>query len=168
MDLKKYIESGILEQYVLGLLSTEDRMAVEQNIEKYPEIKAELNQIEHALESYISIHQRPSPPGLEDRILEKIKDIDPDLPGPKGFSSEPPPQSGPPKWPLFLLAGVALLGLFLAGYSNSQNQEKTAQISSLQDELTTLKTDCDQKIRPLMICRSDSKSSEMPIVLLFR
>ena len=141
MDLKKYIESGILEQYVLGLLSAEDRVVVEQNIAKYPEIKAEVHQIEQNLESYISLHQKPPSPGLEGKILERIKNIDPNPPNPV----VEPPKPGPPKWPLFLLALAALAGLFFAGYSNAQNQQKAAEISSLQSELTRLTTDCDQK-----------------------
>jgi len=146
VDLKKYIESGILEQYVLGLLSVEDRMAVEQNIAKYPEIKTELDQIEQTFESYISLHQRPAPQGLEGRILEKIKNIDPDPPGSTGPSAQPnAPKSGPPKWSLFLLATVAAIGLLFAGYSNAQNQKKAAQVSSLEQELAVLKTDCDEK-----------------------
>ena len=141
MDLKKYIASGILEQYVLGLLSAEDRRTVEKDIARYPELKAEVHQIEQALESYISLHQRPVPPDLEGKVLEKIKNIDPNPPSSKDDSPKP----GLPKWPLFLLALAALSGLFFAGYSNSQNQKKAAQISSLQSELSTLQTDCDQK-----------------------
>jgi len=52
MDIQKYIQSGILEDYVLGLVSEKEALAIEQNIVQYPALKAELNQIEDALASY--------------------------------------------------------------------------------------------------------------------
>ena len=45
MDIKAYIESGILEQYVLGWLSEEERSQVEAIAQKYPEVRAELQEI---------------------------------------------------------------------------------------------------------------------------
>ena len=51
-ELKSYLESGILEQYVLGDLSNEEKLEVEQNALKYPEIKSEIIEIESALLNY--------------------------------------------------------------------------------------------------------------------
>ena len=38
MDIKKYIESGILENYVLGLVSDMEIQEVQQNLLQYPEL----------------------------------------------------------------------------------------------------------------------------------
>jgi anti-sigma-K factor RskA len=51
-DVKKFIESGILELYVLGNVSPVERREVEAMIQKHPAVKAELEEIEKALESY--------------------------------------------------------------------------------------------------------------------
>ena len=51
-DIKSYLESGILEQYVLGDLSNEEMLEVEQNSMIYPEIKSEIIEIESALLNY--------------------------------------------------------------------------------------------------------------------
>lgn len=51
-DVNKFIESGILELYVLGNVSPAERLEVEAMIQKYPVVKAELEEIEKALESY--------------------------------------------------------------------------------------------------------------------
>ena len=45
-DIKAYIESGILELYVLGDISTEEKLQVETMAAKHPAIKAELDEIE--------------------------------------------------------------------------------------------------------------------------
>ncbi len=51
-NLKSYLESGILEQYVLGDLSVEEKLDVEMNALQYPEVRKELEEIEQALMSY--------------------------------------------------------------------------------------------------------------------
>lgn len=45
-DIKAYIESGILELYVIGDLNPEERAGVESMAALYPEVKAELAEIE--------------------------------------------------------------------------------------------------------------------------
>ncbi|MFD0751020.1 anti-sigma factor domain-containing protein [Mucilaginibacter calamicampi] len=51
-DTKAYIESGILELYVLGDGNPEEREQVEQMAAAYPAVKTELRDIEAALELY--------------------------------------------------------------------------------------------------------------------
>ncbi|MCD8741153.1 anti-sigma factor [Mucilaginibacter roseus] len=51
-DISAYIESGILELYVLGDVTPDERQQVEAAAIKYPKIKAELDAIEKAMESY--------------------------------------------------------------------------------------------------------------------
>lgn len=69
---KAYIESGILELYVLGELSTQEQHEVEAMAAKYPEIKAEITAIELAMEKY-AMHNAIEPSAeLETIILGKI------------------------------------------------------------------------------------------------
>lgn len=51
-DISAYIESGILELYVLGDVTPDERQEVKAAAIKYPEIKAELDAIEKAMEDY--------------------------------------------------------------------------------------------------------------------
>ena len=51
-DLKIYLESGILEQYVLNDLSVEERFEVEKNARQFPQVKKEIEEIENALINY--------------------------------------------------------------------------------------------------------------------
>jgi anti-sigma-K factor RskA len=50
--IEAYIESGILELYVLGDISPEEKLQVEEMALKHREIKAEIAEIERALEAY--------------------------------------------------------------------------------------------------------------------
>lgn len=52
MDIKEYILSGILEQYVLGTISKEESLEVEQAAEMHPEIRKEIADISKAIEHY--------------------------------------------------------------------------------------------------------------------
>ncbi len=51
MDIKAYIESGVLELYIAGLLSEEENQEVYELSELHPEIKAEILAIENAIQS---------------------------------------------------------------------------------------------------------------------
>lgn len=51
-DIRVYIETGILELYVLGDVSPEERQQVEEMALKYPEVRAEIAEIESSLEIY--------------------------------------------------------------------------------------------------------------------
>ena len=51
-NLKAYIESGVLELYVLGDLSPEEALQVEEMASQNPEVSAEIAAIEQAMEQY--------------------------------------------------------------------------------------------------------------------
>jgi quercetin dioxygenase-like cupin family protein len=55
IDIQQYIESGILEEYCSGCLPEDEQQQVITYCNLYPQIKAELNAIEAALEHYASM-----------------------------------------------------------------------------------------------------------------
>jgi hypothetical protein len=71
-DIKAYIESGILELYVLGDLSPEEKIQVEGMASKYPEIKAEMAEIEGSLEAYALENAVEPSAGLRDKVLNSL------------------------------------------------------------------------------------------------
>ena len=72
-ELKTYIESGILELYVLNDLTTEEILEVEKMAAQYPEINAELEAIQSALQAYaISNSIQPSS-AVRERILDSLE-----------------------------------------------------------------------------------------------
>lgn len=52
MNIEEYINSGVLELYVLGETSHEENLVVESLSAEYPEIRAELDAIAQSLEAY--------------------------------------------------------------------------------------------------------------------
>ncbi|WP_158825519.1 anti-sigma factor [Mucilaginibacter lacusdianchii] len=71
-DIKAYIESGVLELYVLGDLSAEERADVEAMALKYPEVKAELQDIEQAAQLYADVHDIETGDDLRNRVLNSL------------------------------------------------------------------------------------------------
>jgi len=71
-DIKAYIESGILELYVLGDVSHAEKLQVEEMRSKHPAIKAELDEIEHSMELYAAENAVKPNDHLRDRILNSM------------------------------------------------------------------------------------------------
>jgi len=71
-DVKTYIETGILELYVLGDVSPAERLQVEEMIVKYPAIKAEVAEIEKAMEAYAFANAVAPSENQRDKVLNSI------------------------------------------------------------------------------------------------
>jgi hypothetical protein len=71
-DIKAYIESGILELYVLGDVTPEEKLQVEAMALKYPAIKAELDEIELSIELYAEENEVEPAAHLRNRVLGSI------------------------------------------------------------------------------------------------
>ena len=71
-DIRAYIETGILELYVLGDISPEEKLQVEEMAEKYPEIKAEIAEIEKALEAYALQNAVEPSNQLREQVLNSL------------------------------------------------------------------------------------------------
>ena len=52
MDKERFLESGLLEQYVLGLTSEEETREVERYAQAFPEIRAEIDLLRKAVRQY--------------------------------------------------------------------------------------------------------------------
>lgn len=53
MNIKDYISTGVLESYVLGDVSEQERSEIEKNLQRYPELREELRKIEDAQEALL-------------------------------------------------------------------------------------------------------------------
>lgn len=77
MDIKEYIESGILEAYVLGAVTDKERQEVECMSKIYEEIAAELKATAATMESFASIDEVQPPAHLKAAIMEEIAKSEP-------------------------------------------------------------------------------------------
>ncbi len=84
MNIKEYIESGILEAYALGALTEEERAGVEADIAMYPELAAELAAIEVAMHKLTDEQAVPPPAFMQEQIWNALD--------PGAATQAPPPQ----------------------------------------------------------------------------
>jgi len=71
-NLKAYIESGVLELYVLGDLSPEEALQVEEMAAQYKEVRDELTSIEEAMEQYAINNAIEPPKDIEQKLFDKL------------------------------------------------------------------------------------------------
>ncbi len=77
MDLSCIISSGDLELYVLGMLSSDDAYKIEQLAKLFPEIQAELEQIEDALLNAANEAEVAPSPAVKDALFSRLKALPP-------------------------------------------------------------------------------------------
>lgn len=72
MNIKEYIESGMLEAYVLGALTEDERIGVESDIALYPELATELAAIEETMLNLANEQAVPPPAFMQDQIWNAL------------------------------------------------------------------------------------------------
>ncbi len=76
MNIAEYIQTGILENYVLGLTTPDENREIEKLVSQHPEIRSEIESIEHALEEYARVYSVEPPSYLKKKILASVKGAD--------------------------------------------------------------------------------------------
>ncbi len=71
--IKIFLDSDLLEKYLLGTTTTEESLQVERYIAMHTEVRDTYNELQENLESYAKLHALKTPEGLKERILYKIR-----------------------------------------------------------------------------------------------
>ncbi|MCC6727432.1 MAG: anti-sigma factor [Saprospiraceae bacterium] len=158
MDLQSYITSGILELYVSGLATPEEAREVEQMAEQHPEVQAELDSIQKALEAYAGTHAVRPPAGLKEKVMQRLEAAPKSRPketasqkeptSTSQYSYEPRESSGSGSTNIASIAswilGLALLGSLVAIFLFWQDAERAkAKVQAAKDETEQLRKDCE-------------------------
>jgi len=140
MDVKEYIQSGILEEYNLGSLNDQEKREVECMSKIYPEIREALNAIEEDLESFARTYAKKPPASVRNQILAAVKKETPDqkvLQLSKDDKKEEvrsevvkSKSSASLTW----LAAAAILGFAFAVWQFYEGQNKAVEIATLRSE----------------------------------
>lgn len=69
MNKEKFLNSGLLEQYILGLTTAEENKIVRRYVDTFPEVRAELSTLKQAMDAYVAEHVAPSRPQVGDKPL---------------------------------------------------------------------------------------------------
>ena len=138
-EAKAYIESGILELYVLGQLSAPESNEVEEMANKYPEVKAEILAIELAMENYAQHHSIIPSAQLESQLFDTLglKNTEQTIAEPKIVSLYDTTNDGKvTKLRYALVACSILLAISLGALFSAHKELKDAnfQIASLSTD----------------------------------
>ena len=71
--IRIFLDSDILEKYLLGDTSVEEANQVERYIAMYPEVREAYNELQENLEAFAKLHALKAPEGLKEKILYKIR-----------------------------------------------------------------------------------------------
>ena len=71
--IRLFLESDLLENYLLGSVSQEEALQVERYISMYPEVRDTYLELQCNLEAFAKMHARKAPDGLQARILQTIR-----------------------------------------------------------------------------------------------
>ena len=126
LSLTDIRDSGLLELYVIGELAPTERAQVEEAVRSYPELKAELAEIEQALKHFAFAKTiTPDRKVLAASLVEINGGANPPIPPSKGGGSN---------FRAFLgVLAFALAGL--AGYFWFQSNQTEASLAAVQIEL---------------------------------
>jgi anti-sigma-K factor RskA len=69
MNIQEYIESGIIENYVLGATTAGESAEVERMALEYPDIQTEIEAIRTSLENYAIQYEKEPPAFLKEKIM---------------------------------------------------------------------------------------------------
>ena len=138
-EVKAYIESGILELYVLGQLTAQERTEVEAMATKYPAVRTEISAIELAMEAYALENAITPSAALGAKILAQFTqtEIEESEGTPKIIPLHPGVTDSRVRTLRFaLVACIALLVISVAALFSVYNQLDTAknQVASLSAE----------------------------------
>ncbi|AZQ57508.1 anti-sigma factor [Maribacter sp. MJ134] len=71
--IKAFLESDLLEKYLLGNTTEMETLRVEQYIAMYPEVRNTYNELQDNLETFAKLHAIKSPEGLKEKIVARIR-----------------------------------------------------------------------------------------------
>lgn len=145
MDIEAYKSSGILEQYLLGMLSEKEAREVEQIAQTFPEVKAELDAMEDALTQYALGKGIPMPDQLSARIAQRLETLDQEPP-----SGALQPNAGARGRNILPLMGTLLaLAIAAAIFFWFRNSQKDQELNQVQRDLQQFQVQCDEVQREL-------------------
>ena len=153
MNVTEYIASGILESYVMGATSDQERREVECLSSIYPEVRQELDQLSAALENYAFLHSVEPPASVKTRLLSQLDFKQPELGQPAQEEKEtiirPMPidvLAGGPTYRITWIAAasVGLLLLIFSFYLLSQLRSNQKTLSSTRSSNESLQAQLRQ------------------------
>ena len=141
MNVQEYISSGIVESYVLGLSSTEERSEFEKMCRQYPEVLQARIAFELSLEKQAMQNATEPPAELKQKIFDKISSSE------NVVRMSETPVRKMNRWKYAVAACIILLAGSL--YWNLTLQKKKKELSQQLNESNTRMAQLEQDINAL-------------------
>jgi anti-sigma-K factor RskA len=169
VNVKEYIQSGIVESYVMGLTTDAERQEFERICVDYPEVAAARDAFERSLEEQLLQDAVTPPAFLKERIFETLKPSVAEDGLQQQLEKTPVRRMNVWKWvaaaSLILLAGAA----FWAYTANEKYNDLAARQATMQqqlaeknNELAAMKEDARMLYKPGMKMVSLKGTDEAP------
>lgn len=71
--IREFLDSDLLEQYLLGTTTELESARVERYIAMYPEVRETYRELQDNLEAYARLHAVKAPEGLRERIMQSVR-----------------------------------------------------------------------------------------------
>ena len=71
--IKIFLDSDLLEKYLLGTTNEQESLQVERYITMYPEVRKTYDELQENLEVFAKLHAIKTPEGLKNKILARVK-----------------------------------------------------------------------------------------------
>jgi anti-sigma-K factor RskA len=147
VDINQYISSGIIERYVLGMLSAEEEAELLQLRSRHPALKAAIDAFEQQHEAQALRHGVNPPASVKQRLMDRLED---EFDSPMTTASPAPfnPSPTPPNVPVFRIpaawryaaAAMIMANLALSGWLWTRYRSLNNSYAQLQSEYAELKT----------------------------
>jgi anti-sigma-K factor RskA len=135
-DIKQFLESSLLEEYVLGIIDPAEVPKVEKFIRISPEVKSAYEGLQESMAMLAKKLAIPPPPGTKESILRKIDD--------SVISTQQPTMDYQKWWAI----AASLLAVVCSVWAISLSQQQASfqnEIKTLEDQYVVLKDQCNEK-----------------------
>lgn len=175
MNIEEYISSGVIENYVLGLVSPDATADVEAMAAAHPEVQQAIESYQKTVESFADLHAVKPPDALKSSVMEAIRQQKGKTPEQNlkivSSAKERSLVASLSNWKkltaaaiILLIASIALNGIFIGKYRQykdrydllassqqqlfSQNQTLQTSVEHLQQSMHVL---MDPSMKPVVM-----------------
>jgi anti-sigma-K factor RskA len=130
--VRNFLDSDLLEKYLLGETTLEETNQVERYIAMYPEVRDTYRELEDNLETFARLYARKTPEGLMDQILQRIRNQ----------------RAGRTRFMRFAVA-ASIATLFFAAsafFFWNQNQSLQEENARVTDQILVLEADMKEQL----------------------
>ncbi|MBK7869336.1 MAG: anti-sigma factor [Saprospiraceae bacterium] len=140
MDKERFLASGLIEQYVLGLTTSEETLEVERYARAFPEIQEEIDTLRRAMEEYAAQYTISYSKNLEDKDLSKTAHLQK-----TSSSSKENANTGTRVFQRmrFQFAAILFLALGMVAWLLWRQSQLQAEYRQLSSEFATLRSECE-------------------------